>query len=175
VPTDPDDAARELVGEMLARRRLDLSPRYKNRTVFADERGVEYRIVSAIENGERANFNDATITALEAAYELAVGAIGHAYGGGELVLRDASHPYRPVRAVPRPGDDPGAEPEPTVDEMIAEVSRTTAFPARLRMRIVAVLAEQKAREEGTGGEAGGNARLLPTGRKDYITTCPSGF
>ena len=87
MPSNPDGAApKPSLGEQLTRRRMDLDSRYRNRQVFADERGVEYRTVSKIENNESTRFRRATITGLEAAYELPVGAIARALADGAAVL-----------------------------------------------------------------------------------------
>jgi hypothetical protein len=84
VPSDPNPR-RQRLGQLLIRKRLDLDPRYRNRQVFADERGVEYRIVSDIETARRENFQAVTIAELEHAYALAPGAIGRFIDrGGEL-------------------------------------------------------------------------------------------
>jgi hypothetical protein len=74
VPTTDSDVWQRL-GNLLMRRRIELDPRYKNRTLFTAERGVEYRIVNAIERGERSNYDQITITSLEVAYGLAPGAV----------------------------------------------------------------------------------------------------
>ena len=84
------------------RRRVDLDPRYQNRRVFVDERAPDrYRIINAIELGRRDNYEPGTIIALEAAYDLAPGAIARALDGGELEPRAVSPPP-PLSVVPPP-------------------------------------------------------------------------
>lgn len=83
VPSDPNQR-RQRLGELLIRRRLDLDPRYRNRQVFADERGVEYRIVSDIERARRSNFHAVTIAEIERAYKLPAGAVARYLDGGSL-------------------------------------------------------------------------------------------
>ena len=104
--TSDTSHTRERLGELLIRRRLDLDPRFRNRQVFADERGVEYRIVSDIERGRRSNFHAVTIAALEHAYDLPSGAIGRYLDGGEL-----EQPVMPPRPVRREIDFSGSDPE----------------------------------------------------------------
>lgn len=94
---------------MLVRRRIELNPAYRNRQTFVRERGVEYRTISDIENGRRANYETATLAALEVAYELASGAIRHYVDhGGQLepapkaATRSAS---AELAAVPDAADD----------------------------------------------------------------------
>jgi hypothetical protein len=70
-----DKPAWKAVGDLLIRRRSELDPRYRNRRLFTGERGVEYRMVNAIERGERSNYEPGTLSALEVAYELPAGAI----------------------------------------------------------------------------------------------------
>lgn len=84
VPLVPVTANWKQLGEQLVRRRIELDPRYANRRLFADERGVNYRTVSDVERGRRDNYEDATITALEVAYAVKPGSVSHALAGGEL-------------------------------------------------------------------------------------------
>jgi len=74
------------LGEMLVRRRIALDPRYRNRRTFTAERAPRlYRIINDMELGKRGKFEPATKAAIEAAYDLAPGAIDRAAAGGELV------------------------------------------------------------------------------------------
>ena len=72
------------LGERLVRRRIELDPRYVNRQLFVDERGLNYRIVSDLERGRRDNYEDATITSAEVAYAIKPGGIRQFVAGGEL-------------------------------------------------------------------------------------------
>jgi hypothetical protein len=82
VPITPDDWTR--LGELLVRRRIELDPRYVNRQLFSNERGVHYRTVSDIERHRRDNYEAVTIAAIEVAYALTPGSIGRVLAGGEL-------------------------------------------------------------------------------------------
>ena len=44
-----DKAARKRLGRLLVQARVDLDVRYKNRAMFARERGLNYRLVQDIE------------------------------------------------------------------------------------------------------------------------------
>jgi hypothetical protein len=178
VPSDISHTRKRL-GELLIRRRLDIDPRYQNRQVFADERGVEYRIVSAIERGERANFQIVTIAKLEAAYDLAPGSIASFLAGGELELREPAAPLAepaPARRL-RVLDDPtissselAAEIAMVEAELAARTPPRDATEARIwqmpdllpdeRRKFVAVL---RILRRGPGGERKRMSGLVPAG------------
>jgi len=87
MPSHPRSAW-ERLGELLVRRRIELDPRYRNRRTFEAERAPDlYRIINSIELGRRDNYEPGTIAALEAAYDIAPGAIGRALDGGELEVQ----------------------------------------------------------------------------------------
>ena len=46
-----DKAARKRLGRLLTQARVELDPRYKNRALFARERGINYRVAQDAENG----------------------------------------------------------------------------------------------------------------------------
>lgn len=56
------------LGNALMQRRIELSPRYKNRRVFSEERQIGYRLVYDIEENRRTNFGRATILDIARAY-----------------------------------------------------------------------------------------------------------
>ena len=60
--------------------RLDV--RYKNRALFARERGLNYRLVQDIENAARDNFDPPTKLAIERAYGWAYRSINAVLAGG---------------------------------------------------------------------------------------------
>lgn len=100
VTSDPGQDWQRL-GELLIRRRLDLDPRYRNRQVFAAERGVEYRIVSDFERHRRSNYHAVTIAEIERAYDLPPGSVGRVLAGGDL---------EPAPDAPRRASGPTEEP-----------------------------------------------------------------
>jgi hypothetical protein len=110
VPNHPGPAW-ERLGEMLRRRRIEMNTGYRNRQKFCRERGADYRIVSAIENAERGNFEPDTIAGAEVWYDLAPGAIGRALAGDELepaqerAATVAETPPQPSVPVPEAGPD----------------------------------------------------------------------
>ena len=67
--SQPTQAAWKRIGEALKRARIELSPRYRNLTLFADERGIDYRVAWDAEHGARDNYRLMTRRAIEAAYE----------------------------------------------------------------------------------------------------------
>ena len=98
----PTKADWERLGKMLIHRRVELDSRYYSRPVFARERGLEYRLVGAIERGERDNYKPQSIARFEMAYELVPGAIDFFLAsGGELAAAKPGEPEPDLY-----GDDP---------------------------------------------------------------------
>jgi hypothetical protein len=83
VPPEQDgDWAR--VGGQLSHRRVEIDPRYRNRRLFAEERGVNWRLLHDLERAKRTNFEPETLTAFEVAYSLVRGSFTRSLAGGEL-------------------------------------------------------------------------------------------
>jgi len=82
--TSPTTADWPRLGDLLIRRRIEIDPRYRVRRTFADERGMDYRVVFDLEKHRRTNFEPTTLAAAEQAYRLTPGSIGQALAGGEL-------------------------------------------------------------------------------------------
>ena len=80
------------LGELLVRRRIELDPRYSNRRLFADESGLNYRIVSDVERGRRDNYENQTIAAVEVAYRVLPGSVARVVAGGEPALQPVPAP-----------------------------------------------------------------------------------
>lgn len=74
-PRDCDPARWATLGELLIRRRVELSPRYHKRTVFARESRFPYKLICEFEQHTRRNFGPATIIAIEQVYKLEPGFI----------------------------------------------------------------------------------------------------
>lgn len=109
-----------------------MDSRYRNRRTFTTERAVEYRIVNDIELGRRDNYEQATLTSLEVAYDLPSGAIARLLAGGDPV---PLQPASPVLALQGGPDDP---PVPASAEFEAQ-----AEPYLSRVAVMVL----KAREE----------------------------
>jgi len=89
----PNEPAGKRLGDLLRRRRIELSPARRTRKAFADEHNLLYRIVTDLENGNRFNFERDTITAAEVAYRLAPGSLRRSLESG--VLEPAAESRRP--------------------------------------------------------------------------------
>lgn len=75
---EPRDCSEErwaALGEHLIRRRVELSPHYRKRTVFARDRRFPYKLICEFEQHTRRNFGPATIIAIEQIYKLKPGFI----------------------------------------------------------------------------------------------------
>lgn len=96
MPASREDWGR--VGALLIERRIGISPRYANRRAFADDTGMNWRMLYDAENGKRATFKPETVRAFEAAYRLAPGSLERTLAGGPLEPAPAPPPRpAPVR------------------------------------------------------------------------------
>ena len=82
MPASREDWGR--VGRMLAARRVQISARYANRRVFADESGLNWRLLYDAERGRRATFKTETVRAFETAYRLEPWSLDTTLAGGPL-------------------------------------------------------------------------------------------
>lgn len=80
-----DDGDWKRLGEQLILRRIQIDPKYRVRTVFARERGINYKLAADVETGYRADFATATLAEIARAYEVTYESIGEALRGGDLV------------------------------------------------------------------------------------------
>jgi hypothetical protein len=111
----PDHAAWKRLGQLLEARRVELNPSYRNRTTFAAERGVDYRLAFDIETAARTNYRRPTLRSVEVGYGWRAGSIGRVLEGGEpepapqpeLVPSRDSHPAPDGLGVQSVLDDPG--------------------------------------------------------------------
>ncbi len=76
------------LGRLLVERRVELG--YTNRTRFASDKGFKNtRVLAAIENAERTNFDATTITSIELAYGWRLGSIKNVLDGGDPSIAPA--------------------------------------------------------------------------------------
>lgn len=92
----PNPSDWQRLGEQLTHRRVELDPRYQNRTTFCTERGLDYRLAYDIEEAKRTNFRSSTLVAIAAAYAVTPESISGVLRGGDL--------QRVARAAPDPPD-----------------------------------------------------------------------
>lgn len=77
------------IGEYLQDRRVQIDTRYANLRLFADERGINYRLAWDVEHARRNNYARATLTSLDVAYRLQPGSVRNMVAGGEPVPEDS--------------------------------------------------------------------------------------
>jgi hypothetical protein len=82
MPESADMDAWRRLGRMLERRRVELDTRYSNLSLFAAERGLDYRMAWDVEHAARSNFRRPTITAIEVAYGWVPGSVAAVLAGG---------------------------------------------------------------------------------------------
>lgn len=133
-----DAAAWERLGQLLVQRRAQIDPKYGRRTRFAEERHLGHRVVYELEKARRRNFGDGTLASIEAAYELAPGAIKHYLEhGGELETAPASG--QPA-------------PEPAEDDRVTRLE-VAALDLAMERMLGEVRGRIRAARPGTPGEA----------------------
>ncbi len=102
-----EDGPWERAGNLLIQRRIDMDPRYRNRRLFAEERGLNWRLLHDIERAKRTNFEPETLAAVESAYRLVPGSYGRMLEGGGLEpLPDAAAAAGPLDRAGASGPDP---------------------------------------------------------------------
>lgn len=95
-----DRSAWEHLGKLLAERRAELSPRYRNRRLFADETGLNWRTIHDVELAKRDNFKSGTMRAFESAYGLVAGSLDRTLKTGELEPLPPAPEPRPPQPPP---------------------------------------------------------------------------
>lgn len=130
-----DESAWTRLGRLLADRRTQLAARYRNKTLFSQERQIHRRMLWAIESGARDTYTPDTIRAIESAYMLVPGSLRRSLNGGELEPAPGSPGAPPLRSAPDPS--PGAAASPA-EEILADL--LASYPDD---PVVASLATQK--------------------------------
>ena len=74
------------LGKLLEQRRVEMNPRYRDLTLFAQERGLNWRLAWDIEKNRRTSYRDLTLSAIEVGYGWAAGSIRRVLDGGEPEL-----------------------------------------------------------------------------------------
>jgi hypothetical protein len=142
--------ARVRLGKLLIRRRIELSSRYRDRTLFAHERlDDKWRTLHDLELAKRPNFRPETLEAVEAAYEWQPGSIERVLAGGDPLPRRA--PEELAQPVGRkPFADPAAE---ALARAIEE-----RFPALLPSDVVTIVENTRLIEAGRRAAFDANGR-----------------
>lgn len=96
----PSQERWQQLGDMLIQRRVELDARYRYRNAFADDTGLDWRLLYDIEKARRTNFTRSTLSAIEVAYRLEPRSVEEFLDGDEDAL------------VPLPDTAPESPPEP---------------------------------------------------------------
>lgn len=135
-----DRTAWARLGRLLAERRVQISPRYANRRLFAGEREMNWRTLHDIELAKRGNFRPETMRAFEAAYMLVPGSLDRVLAGGDLEplpVARATAP-EPARRGGEPQGDAAWDLFPD-DETKRHVWRTPGLSEDERAAIIALI------------------------------------
>lgn len=87
------------LGAALKARRVELDPAYKNRALFAQHTGLNYRLIGDIEQARRDVYRGTTMQAIERAYRLKPGSIQRHLDHGQPLSPDAPEITRPETAL----------------------------------------------------------------------------
>lgn len=144
-PADQD--AWKRLGRLLAKRRIQIGARYKNKNLFATERELNRRMLWQIETGARDTYRDDTLRAVESAYMLVPGSLDRTLAGGEL---------EPLRTVPETAltHADSDRPSPAADQGYADTERVIRLliegldPSRPKLQVA--LRAIMALEDGNG-------------------------
>jgi hypothetical protein len=137
------------LGAMLIQRRTAIDPRFHNRGTFCDVTGLHYRVVYDIEEAKRRNFGNATLAAIETAYQLEPGTIAD-FTGGEPAPAPA--PLAAVPDIPAAGESMdetvrldrfGREVEAIGDPLELKVWHDNAFSRAERALVIRSLRYRK--------------------------------
>lgn len=73
------------LGRLLEQRRAEMNPRWRDLTVFAEERGLNWRLAWDIEHNRRTSYRPVTLVAIEVSYGWQPGSIARILAGGDPV------------------------------------------------------------------------------------------
>lgn len=93
---NPAPASWKRLGELLIRRRVELDPRYQNRSTFCAERGLDYRLAYDIEEARRTNFRSTTLAGVAAAYAVTPDSLSGVLHDPRAGLEPTPAPSRPA-------------------------------------------------------------------------------
>lgn len=97
----------ERAAKVLAARRVQLDPAYKNLTAFGRDTGVTYKTLQRAEAGTPHNFSSGTLLELDRAYRYQPGSTEALLSGGDPTPIPEEPPMVPAGGTPRPeGGDP---------------------------------------------------------------------
>jgi hypothetical protein len=127
----------KLLGERLRQRREDIDPAYRNRAewIRSGSRGVSASVARDIENGNRANYDDPTIRAIEVAYKVVPGSVPAFLAGDDdaLVPVRSVTPFGAVSVLQHLSGTPGPD-AVDVDDMEDAIDLIEDLRARTEFR-----------------------------------------
>jgi hypothetical protein len=135
----PSDAWKRL-GALLVQRRIELAPRYRKRTAFADDVGIKWRLLYDIERAKRDSFTAETLAAVEVAYQWQRGSVMRVLAGGD----------------PLPWASSGrrqAEPPRYSDPALQHIWETPGTTEAVRLALVAAAIAMRELNDGAGSRS----------------------
>lgn len=145
-----NEALWRALGDLLVARRVEIDPRWRNRRLFSEETRGEtsfaswYRLIGAVEGGERDNYSRETLVLFEGAYRLRPGAIRRFIAGGPLEVAAASEAEKPPTVIDIMEPVKIALPEGATEAEQAAASAIEGIIASLQKQILDARTERSA-------------------------------
>lgn len=121
-----EDLAWRELGGALMERRIELSPRYKNRRLFSEDRQIGYRLVYDLEENRRTNFARSTMLDIARAYHVTAASIERKlHQQGELEPAPHRIPAGEPDPIPVAANEPAPAPPGVADAVATLVPLLT--------------------------------------------------
>lgn len=130
MPSSGDKVARKRLGKLLVQARFEMNPDWRNRRLFAEEQGINYRLVQDIETDARQNFDETTKMFIETKYGWALGSIDRVLAGGDPV-KAAQVPPQVLALIIKVWGDFASAPE-----HIRTFAEADQFPSAFRQQMI---------------------------------------
>ena len=118
------------LGKLLEQSRVEMDPRWRDLTLFARERGLNWRLAWDAENNRRTTYRSVTRTAIEVAYGWQPGSIDAVLAGGQPVKANQV----PARILALIESEWGSMQD--APQHVREFAEAGQFPEEFRMRMI---------------------------------------
>lgn len=154
MPPEPRQDWKRLA-RLLAERRVEIAPRYQNKHLFCEERGLNRRMLWRIETGDDDNYSHSKIGEIEDAYGLVRGSLLRTVAGGGLEPlpepgAGAPLPPEASAALASSGQNPAEDSDEQLLAAIIALARMTGTPPADRIEMIQGLLKRARPEPGSG-------------------------
>ena len=152
MPSPPSGAWRRL-GALLVQRRIELAPRYRQRTAFAEDVGIKWRLLYDIERAKRDSFTPETLAAIEVAYRWQPGSVARVLAGGDPVPLAPPAPPGGARSPDPDGFIRPSYTDPDAETFARSLENSPELAAMLQRDVAQVVAVMQQRKRMLAAEA----------------------